>query len=206
MLTSFLCGVLRHQNLSQGPHAYIRAEVLMIPARAASINVRLDRAFLLAESTLFGIKQEYIKVSHKVNNSAICHGDYIYTLCMACIVHVHVTGHVNIHIELKLDKYNNIILVQSCEVGDFVSDHNSILVSLNSSKPHPEKKYTTFRKIKSVVPESFSSDISSSDLTKQLPSNVDEMVSCYNRVLKELMDKHAPLKSRALLIVRPNPG
>ena len=57
---------------------------------------------------------------------------------------------------------------------------------------------STFRKIKSVVPESFSSDISSSDLTKQLPSNVDEMVSCYNRVLKELMDKHAPLKSRAI--------
>ena len=89
-------------------------------------------------------------------------------------------------------------LVQSCEVGDFISDHNSILVSLNSSKPHPKKKYTTFREIKSVVPESFSSDISSSDLTKQLPSNVDEMVSCYNRALKELMDKHAPLKSCAI--------
>ena len=106
----------------------------------------------------------------------------------------HIKGHL---LDLVVSRETD-DLVQSCEVGDFISDHNSILVSLNSSKPHPKKKYTTFRKIKSVVPESFSSDISSSDLTKQLPSNVDEMVSCYNRVLKELMDKHAPLKSRAI--------
>ena len=39
-------------------------------------------------------------------------------------------------------------LVQSCEVGSFVSDHNAINIALKSDRSHPIKKQITFRKFK----------------------------------------------------------
>ena len=70
--------------------------------------------------------------------------------------------------------------VLSCEVGAFISDHNSVLLTLKSGKPHPIRKERKVRKIKSIVPAEFSNDILNSELTKPLPSHVNNIVSKYN--------------------------
>ena len=90
-------------------------------------------------------------------------------------------------------------IVQTCEVGPFISDHNSILLTLNSGKPHPNRTETKFRKIKSIVRSDFNDDVLASSLTKPLPSPVDEVVAQYNSVLQELLDKHAPEKTHAIV-------
>ena len=96
-------------------------------------------------------------------------------------------------------------IVRTCEVGPFISDHNSILLSLNAGKSHPPKTKTKFRKIKSIVTTDFNNDVLSSNLTKPLPSPPDEIVSLYNTVLTELMDKHAPEKSGVFVQRHPQP-
>ena len=89
-------------------------------------------------------------------------------------------------------------LVHSCEVGHFVSDHNTINIALRSGPLHPIRKHITFRKFKAIDLEKFSNDIEASALVHSLPSDVDDMVSCYNKVLKELLDKHAPSRTQAI--------
>ena len=89
-------------------------------------------------------------------------------------------------------------LVQTCEVGTFISDHNSVLLTLKSGKPHPIRKKRKVRKIKSIISSDFANDISASVLSKPLPSHVDDIVSKYNTVLQELLDKHAPVRSRSI--------
>ena len=89
-------------------------------------------------------------------------------------------------------------LVQSCEMGSFVSDHNAINIALKSGHSHPIKKQITFRKFKAIVMDNFITDIKSSSLVQSLPSEPDEIVSSYNHVLQKLLDKHAPLQTRAV--------
>ena len=83
-------------------------------------------------------------------------------------------------------------------MSTFVSDHNSILFSLKTGKSHPVRKITEFRNVKSIDVNDFNNDILASDLIKPLPSRTDDVVSKYNIVLRELLDKHAPLKTRAI--------
>ena len=95
-------------------------------------------------------------------------------------------------------------VVQACEVGDFISDHNAIFLALKSSKSHPVRKVTSFRKIKPIVLSEFVNDILSSELSKPLPSHVDD-VALYNAVIRMLLDKHAPVRTRSRAQRKPQP-
>ena len=106
----------------------------------------------------------------------------------------HIRGHT---LDLVVSRETDDI-VQSCEVGSFVSDHNAIHIALKSRKPHPIRKQTTFRKLISINVDSFQHDIDTSDLVKSLPKDVDEIVFCYKQVLHGLIDKHAPAQTCAI--------
>ena len=96
-------------------------------------------------------------------------------------------------------------LIDECEVGDFISDHNSIHTSVKSAKPHPIKKKITYRKSKAIDKEKFIDDIQSSHMLHLSPSHVDDMITCYNKVLQELLDKHASLRTQTIAIRSPQP-
>ena len=106
----------------------------------------------------------------------------------------HISGHtLDLVVSRAVDD-----VVRGCEVGTFVSDHNAVIFTLKSGKTHPVRKETKFRNVKSIDIGDFTNDVLASDLTKPLPSHTDEIVAKYNSVLKELIEKHAPLKSRAI--------
>ena len=88
-------------------------------------------------------------------------------------------------------------------MGGFIFDHNSIHTSLKSANPHPIKKKITYRKSKAIGKEKFTDDIQSSHLLHLSPSHVDDMVICYNKVLRELLDNHAPLRTQTIAIQSP---
>ena len=69
--------------------------------------------------------------------------------------------------------------IDECEVGDFISYHNSSHTLLKSTKPHPIKKKITYRKSKEIDKEKFVDDIQSSHLLHPSPSHVDDMVTCF---------------------------
>ena len=58
------------------------------------------------------------------------------------------------------------------------------------------------RKIKQINGESFKSDLKASDLCTTSRSNLDDMVKCYDDKLTDLLESHAPLKTK-VIVVRP---
>lgn len=84
------------------------------------------------------------------------------------------------------------------------SDHFPILYSLNISRPpsSPVSKHLT-RAIHSINVERFARDDISSRLITHPPSNLSDLIDCYNSTLTNLLDKHAPLISK---IIRSKPS
>ena len=79
------------------------------------------------------------------------------------------------------------------------------LLLFKSGKRLLIRKERKVRKIKSTVPAEFSNDILNSELTKPLSSYVNDIVSKYNDVLLDLLDKHVPTKLRPLVQRLPQP-
>ena len=88
-------------------------------------------------------------------------------------------------------------LVASCDIGAFISHHNSLHVTLKCSKTHPPRKTITYRSVSSVNVSLLGNDISS--LLSHFPNNLDEAVELYNKSLVDVMDIHAPLKQRTVV-------
>ena len=86
--------------------------------------------------------------------------------------------------------------VGACEVDSMLSDHCAIHFNLLCSKPHPPRKTVTFRNIKGIDTDSFKNDIRTSELYTTPASDVDAKVDQYNNVLKQVLDKHAPEKTK----------
>ena len=83
--------------------------------------------------------------------------------------------------------------VDSAGVGGLISDHFAVHCALHTSKPPVSKSLQTYRKFKNINEKVFDADILSSSLhTGPASFSVDEMVEEYNRVLCELVDRHAP--------------
>jgi hypothetical protein len=70
--------------------------------------------------------------------------------------------------------------------------HFSVMCSIKFTRSARIKKYITYRKLKTINLSEFKSDI-------HLPVNFDgtaeELLDCYNQVISDAIEKHAPLKS-----------
>ena len=106
----------------------------------------------------------------------------------------HIDGHT---LDLVVSRESDDI-VKLCKVSAFASDHNCVHVLLKAGNVHPPRKEISFRKVKSISSQALSEDIQSSALSHALPSDTDEAVSLYNTVLCELLEQHAPLKTKAI--------
>ena len=84
------------------------------------------------------------------------------------------------------------------------SDHFPIFTSLVISPPSPPPLTKHFfRCIKSINLNNFIRDIRTSRLITQPPTNLSDLVECYNLTLSNILNKHAPMKSKLL---RPKPS
>src|ERR1043165_5817506 len=59
--------------------------------------------------------------------------------------------------------------------------------------PRPPPSTHSFRLIGSIDYQAFTKDILHSQLVLNPPSSVDDLLSCYNSTLSDLLDIHAPL-------------
>ena len=72
------------------------------------------------------------------------------------------------------------------------------MFSLKSTKPSLLEKTISYRKLKSIDLNSFQSDLADTDLCRNPPEALEDLVKCYNSTLKDILDKHAPLISRSI--------
>ena len=109
----------------------------------------------------------------------------------------HVVGptHILSHtLDLVLTRKSDQIIQSTPVVDRYFSDHASILSGLHSAKPSLTIMTISHRKIKSLDVESVNAALAESDLCRNPPDDLDELVACYNSTLRAVMDKHARCK------------
>ena len=85
----------------------------------------------------------------------------------------------------------------------YVSDHCTVTCELNIECPSsPTPKTISYRKWKDINIDNFKTDLSQSDLIVNPPDQLESLISCYNSTLLALLDKHAPMKTKTI-VVRP---
>ena len=83
------------------------------------------------------------------------------------------------------------------------SDHKRVLCNVDLPRPAPTRKSVTYRKLRNVYIEKFSEDIAISSLSNLEGSDLNIMIDQYNEILCSLLNKHASLRSREI-ILRPH--
>ena len=92
-------------------------------------------------------------------------------------------------------------------MSDLPSDHSAVLCTIAFSRPKPSKIYLKQRRLRNIDINAFKSDILNSPLHSEM-SNItctdwNSLTDQYNRVLRELVDKHAPKRIRSITL-RPS--
>ena len=116
--------------------------------------------------------------------------------------HVHVSTNKSGHtLDLMITRSTD-NLVQDVQVNDTgISDHFWVHSTILGPKPKTVKKEITYRKTKSINVDHFKSDIATSSLGQlDTYDNVNTIVSSYNTLLEELLDKHAPVITRIVTV------
>ena len=93
-------------------------------------------------------------------------------------------------------------VVQSVSTSDMVTDHAAIHCELNLAKPKRNRTMVQYRKVKAVDRAAFIQDIVDSPLAVSPASALDALVEQYDSELESILDNHAPLISRCM-VVRP---
>ena len=89
--------------------------------------------------------------------------------------------------------------------GKTSRDHFAVVFTARAAKPPPVRKSVTYRKLKSINVHDFKKDIVQSDIMSSVTptSDINELVDAYNKGLASLLDKHAPLKTKTI-VLRPS--
>ncbi|XP_072023255.1 uncharacterized protein [Amphiura filiformis] len=90
-------------------------------------------------------------------------------------------------------------LVKNTCVLDLISDHALIACTLQIAKPKIPMKTITSRKYRSIDPAVLKEDIVSSVLTSSPATNVNDAVNQYNDILSNLLDLHAPARTKSVV-------
>ena len=81
----------------------------------------------------------------------------------------------------------------------YLSDHASVLCSLNSAKPDCVAKNIRYRQLKAIDFDALRQDVEKSELCTREYSDLNELTSSYNSTLTSLLDKHAPMKEKVVV-------
>ena len=85
-----------------------------------------------------------------------------------------------------------------------ISDHYVVISTLDIAKPRRSRKAISFKKIKDINTAKLSDDISKKyDENNLNKSDVNDATSIFNSQLSDLLDQHAPLQTKRI-VIRPN--
>ena len=105
--------------------------------------------------------------------------------------------------DLIITRSSDDVVLASPKVTFPISDHFIIQCPIGFPRPALSCKELTFRKLKNIDIAEFSADIASSMLCASVDcDNIDALSDCFNMTLTNILDKHAPLKTR-IMINRP---
>ena len=114
--------------------------------------------------------------------------------------HVNVPTHVSGHtLDLLITREHD-PAISSVPVADrYLSDHASVLCSLNSAKPDCVAKIIRYRQLRATDFDALRQDVEKSELCTREYSDLNELTSSYNSTLTSLLDKHVPMKEKVVV-------
>ena len=112
----------------------------------------------------------------------------------------HLSGNI---LDLIITRSSDVVVLASPKATFPISDHFIIQCPIRFPRPALSYKELTFRKLKNIDIAEFSADVASSMLCASVHwDNIDALSDCFNMTLTDILDKHAPLKTR-IMINRP---
>ena len=87
-----------------------------------------------------------------------------------------------------------------CVEDPGLSDHSVVFFHSTGKVPGPLLKNIQYRLDRSIDVTSFIADLCASDLVLNSATTVSERVDQYNNILRELLDKHAPVMSKMVTV------
>ena len=107
--------------------------------------------------------------------------------------HVQMPTHTGGHtLDLLITREHDDIIIHPIEARSFISDHCFIYAKTTFKSHPPKEKQITFRRLKAINLPEFKSDIEISELNDFGNKTVHEKAATYDRVLTDILDKHAP--------------
>ena len=91
--------------------------------------------------------------------------------------------------------------IRNLSQGHLLSDHHMVLFEIATTSRVPLKKMVAYRKLKGINPTEFGNDVSAAlkDQEQSISiSDPDDLVQCYNNVLKDVLNNQAPLKRKSV--------
>ena len=114
--------------------------------------------------------------------------------------HVNVPTHVSDHtLDLMITR-EHYPVISGVPVADrYLSDHASVLCSLNSAKPDFVVKNIRYRQLKAIDFDALRQDVEKSELCTREYNDINEPTSSYNSTPTSPLDKHAPTKEKVVV-------
>ena len=111
-------------------------------------------------------------------------------------VPIHVSSHT---LDLMITHEHDLVI--SCvPVADrYLSDHASVLCSLNSAKPDCVTKIIRYRQLRAIDFDALRQDVEKSELCTREYSDLNELTSGYNSTLTSLLNKRTPMKEKVVV-------
>ncbi|XP_022791543.1 uncharacterized protein LOC111330846 [Stylophora pistillata] len=107
----------------------------------------------------------------------------------------HISGHT---LDLMITRCSDSFLTAKPMTDYLFSDHFTVLCDLALSKPSPKNEQISYRKLKAIKIEDFKQDLSTSELCNYSPDSLNDLVECYNDTLSQVLERHAPLRSKVI--------
>ena len=79
-----------------------------------------------------------------------------------------------------------------------ISDHQSVIFKINMQRPTLPMEKVKYRIWKNFDLEKFKTNVANSELTLNMPVDVDSATSHYHRALRKLLETHAPIQERVI--------
>ena len=88
--------------------------------------------------------------------------------------------------------------VKEVPVTSMLSDHFLVNIEVSVNKSPVSTKTVSYCKYQSIDKDIFLADLKATRLILDLPEDLDQMVDLYNSTLLDLVEKHAPLRTKQM--------
>ena len=153
--------------------------------------------YVLSEKELLIVGDLNLHVDDKTSSEGVQFLDLLSSINL--VQHVEEPTHRNGHtLDILISRDPE--FVQNVIVDWAISDHFSVLCNLPLGKPPPERKFVKFRKYHDIDMTSFRNELRDKLTASNYSDSLKSAVSVYDNVLKELLDKYAPLQERFITL------